>query len=135
MHEPISTAPKDGTRILALCADGITKYCWWVGCNEYEGFWMTEQECCPLTWNPDKRLSLDMPTPMSDGPKPPLWRAMEQAYFDADAGWNEGARYAAEIRALADWLAPKETAVRSYFRGHLIRKMLLAEADRAEAGE
>lgn len=47
--------------------------------------------------------------------KPPLWKVMFDAYdtsppapVDADNDWTDRHGYAAEIRALRDWLVPEE---------------------------
>jgi hypothetical protein len=50
MIESIDTAPKDGTKILCVCSDGKKRYCWWFGCNDVDGFWMTEEATEPVTW-------------------------------------------------------------------------------------
>lgn len=75
---------------------------------------------------------------MTDHPKPPLWRAM----FDAAAPHNPPRKQcSAMICALADWLVPEELEVADGFgviaqnERERLRQLLLAEADRAEAGE
>ena len=57
MIESINTAPKDGTKILCDCSDGKKRYCWWFGCSDVDGFWMTEEEAEPVSWYPAKGLS------------------------------------------------------------------------------
>ena len=81
---------------------------------------------------------------------PPLWRVMQKERH----GWTSvstdtataeacGPLYAAELRAIADWLVPEETDVppgdlteQAYRQDERfgLRAKLLAEADRAEAG-
>lgn len=82
--------------------------------------------------------------------RPPLWRLMHDAFTDhyqQDAYWPG---YAAEIRAIRDWLVPEEAPPHrgmrpggsnlthqetlSVERQHL-RALLTAEADRAERGD
>jgi hypothetical protein len=82
--------------------------------------------------------------------KPPLWEVMRRAYdtsppapADADNDWTDRHGYAAEIRALRDWLVPVDENGDPI--GYLtcaqvedrlwIRSILTAEADRAERGE
>lgn len=60
MTESIDTAPKDGTKILCICSDGKTRYCWWFGCNDVDGCWMTEETAEPVAWYATKRLSLSL---------------------------------------------------------------------------
>ena len=89
--------------------------------------------------------------------KPPLWRVMFDAYdasppapAEADNDWTDRRGYAAEIRALRDWLVPEEAlGLRPPTDGGLItgiewcvgkdrqrlRALLTAEADRAEREE
>ena len=77
----------------------------------------------------------------------PLWKVLETAYFKGRSpGFAEGPGYAAEIRALRDWLIPEEPgptgmqpASHSYSARELERKerqrlraLLTAEAKRAE---
>jgi hypothetical protein len=76
----------------------------------------------------------------------PLWHIMQEAYFRGrDPGHSERHGYAAELRALADVVAPKEDepllpfiepdyAMGARIRGQRIRALLLAEAKRAEKG-
>lgn len=56
MTEHIATAPKDGTKILCVCSDGKTRYCWWFGCSDVDGCWMTEGVAEPVAWYTVKRL-------------------------------------------------------------------------------
>ena len=79
---------------------------------------------------------------MVDQPKPPLWRVLSDALPTASSFALRDI-YAAEIRAVADWLVPEERGVthqmhdpelhRSRQR-HQLRSILLDEADRAEEG-
>jgi hypothetical protein len=81
-------------------------------------------------------------------PNRPLWQAMQYAY----AKWvkertanqaDDRYGYAAELRAIADWLVPEEPMIveggRSYEQAWLVsererlRRLLLDEADKAEA--
>lgn len=55
MTEFIDTAPKDGTKILCICSDGKTRYCWWFGCSDVDGFWMTAEAAEPVAWHAQKR--------------------------------------------------------------------------------
>lgn len=92
---------------------------------------------------------------MTDPPRP-LWRVMRVAYARSTApsgdltGWKTHHGYAAELRAIADWLVPEEdeppfiarnaSCEMWLERGMLrerqrLRLLLLNEADRAEAGE
>lgn len=80
----------------------------------------------------------------------PLWQVMHKAYWQEGAGFDSGrippaARecFAAEIRALADWLVPVEAPKgekfsplwREWAQRYTLRRRLLAEADRAEVGD
>lgn len=56
MTEHIATAPKDGTKIPCVCSDGKTRYCWWFGCSDVDGCWMTEGVAEPVAWYTVKRL-------------------------------------------------------------------------------
>jgi hypothetical protein len=56
MTEDITTAPKDGTKILCICSDGKTRYCWWFGCSDVDGCWMTEEVAEPVAWYRTRRL-------------------------------------------------------------------------------
>ena len=73
---------------------------------------------------------------MTNTPQEPLWRVMNLAWGSLQYGTHE--RNAAEIRAVADWLLPKEQdepmGKRQQER-QALRQRLLAEADRAERGE
>jgi len=68
--------------------------------------------------------------------RPPLWTAMCAAYAVTPPPYHAAFYYAAEIRALADWLAPEkdEDEPPLAIRYSTLRALLLAEADRAEAG-
>jgi hypothetical protein len=77
---------------------------------------------------------------MTDADRPPLWRVMEAAVKSAPTFEFEDLA-AVELRAIADWLVPEEPLYGGDHRWELerdqrqaIRKKLLAEADRAEAG-
>jgi len=64
----------------------------------------------------------------------PLWRAMDLAYDrsvapDGEPMWESYHGYAAELRAIADAI-PEE-----FYGAGGVRRWLLEEADRAEAGE
>lgn len=76
MTEDITTAPKDGTKILCICSDGEKRYCWWVGCSSVEGFWMTEEEVEPVSWFKDKHLP------------PSLKEQALEALKHAEEGWR-----------------------------------------------
>jgi hypothetical protein len=75
--------------------------------------------------------------------RPPLWQVMHNAYSSAAGSPTEGPNYAAELRAIADWLVPEEPMIveggRSYEQAWLVsererlRRLLLDEADKAEA--
>lgn len=86
--------------------------------------------------------------------RPPLWEVLRRAYatsapMDADDDWTDRHGFAAEIRALRDWLVPEETeptgmrpcgdtySAQSIKRGERqrLRAILTAEADRAERGD
>jgi hypothetical protein len=74
--------------------------------------------------------------------RPPLWRVMDDAYSAVVESPTEGPCYAAELRAIADWLVPEEevTAEGEHYQARQIereylREVLLDEARRAEAGE
>ena len=96
---------------------------------------------------------------MTDTNRPPLWEVMQNAYdrqLIAAVGVDALDRlcYAAEIRAIADWLVPEEpepplgavpksqinkcidehSEWREWWVKDCLRAELLAEADRAEAG-
>lgn len=77
--------------------------------------------------------------------KPPLWEVMQGAYFEGrNPGFSERHGYAAEIRAMRDWLVPEHcdlpVPARPHEPGDVIRSeqsqrlraLLTAEADRAE---
>lgn len=63
-----------------------------------------------------------------DPARPPLWRVMHRAHMDVDP-FNNTRGYAAELRAIADEI-PEEL----YGAGG-VKRWLLDEADKAEAGE
>ena len=82
----------------------------------------------------------------TDLTNPPLWRVMKDAYMAPPTTATEAQCYAAEIRAIADWLVPEEEPITDQEAECLVtcgkrrqrtrhRDRLLAEADRAEAGE
>ncbi len=65
----------------------------------------------------------------------PLWKVMESAFIEGrNPGYCDRRGYAAEIRAIAEWLWKQGTLDEVAARADVI-KMLFAEADRAEAGE
>jgi hypothetical protein len=68
--------------------------------------------------------------------RPPLWTVMCAAYAATPPTYHAAFYYAAEIRALADWLAPEMDEEMAPFAIRLttLRALLFAEADRAEAG-
>jgi hypothetical protein len=73
-------------------------------------------------------------------PSRPLWRVMYDAYYDMlekCEPMSEGLCYAAELRAIADWLVPEEPLPHGPGQKERcnIRAILLAEAARSEAGE
>jgi hypothetical protein len=82
---------------------------------------------------------------MADQLKPPLWRVLSDALPTAGSTAQRDI-YAAEIRALADWLVPEESSEtflpgedshnrsKRQQRRHL-RATLLIEAVKAEVGE
>lgn len=80
----------------------------------------------------------------------PLWMTMQLAFFEGrNPGLNDRYGYAAEIRALRDWLVPEEIeptgmrpcgdtySAQSIKRGERqrLRALLTTEADRAERGD
>lgn len=77
----------------------------------------------------------------------PLWRVMEAAFIEGrKPGFSDRQGYAAEIRALMEWLVPEEpmgtfgdakALVRTIMRDERqrLRALLEAEADRAETGD
>lgn len=77
MTESIDTAPKDGTKILCICSDGKTRYCWWFGCSDVDGFWMTTEAAEPVAWYAQKR-----PLPSS------LKEQALEALKHAEEGWR-----------------------------------------------
>ena len=84
----------------------------------------------------------------------PLWRVMHRAYDESappgPGEWTNGCGYAAEIRALRDWLVPEEAPPHRGMRPggstlthqetlsmerQRLRALLTAEAERAEKGQ
>ena len=78
----------------------------------------------------------------------PLWWTMQGAYFKGrNPGLNDRHGYAAEIRALRDWLVPEmphpgesefwpdADTEREWQHNQRLRALLTAEADRAERGD
>ena len=85
-----------------------------------------------------------MTTPTPD--RPPLWRVMHDAFLSSTLSGEEGHQgFAAEIRALRDWLVPEEPEPEPGDRyeqrhiiwrhNHRLRAQLTAEAERAERGD
>jgi hypothetical protein len=86
---------------------------------------------------------------MTDTPnRPPLWRVMDTAIAEAQMDARATSLYAAEIRAVRDWLVPDgQEPSEHLFDGdsnpqwdrwkerQRLRALLTAEADRAERGE
>jgi hypothetical protein len=71
---------------------------------------------------------------MTDPDRPPLWEAMDAARFLAlRRGCNNGVAVAAELRAIVG--AMEGHFVMLNGDSILVRDWLLAEADKAEAGE
>jgi hypothetical protein len=87
--------------------------------------------------------------------RPPLWEVMRKAYdtsplapMDADDDWTDRHGYAAEIRAVRDWLVPEELEPKghqpngevslawdAWKQRQRLRALLTTEADRAERGD
>jgi hypothetical protein len=71
--------------------------------------------------------------------RPPLWQVMQDAYFKGGKpGFSETCAYAAELRAIADWLVPpdRDNDVAPFaIRFTTLRAVFLSEADKAEASE
>lgn len=68
-------------------------------------------------------------------PNRPLWKVMHSAYINSGR-MQEG--YAAELRAIAKWISerhPIDPATGAGVGATTVVSELLAEADRAEAGE
>jgi hypothetical protein len=66
----------------------------------------------------------------------PLWKAIEHVAITAIL--DEKIPAAAELRVIADWIRkrhPLEPDSPTYIGARLVAAQLLAEADRAEAGE
>jgi hypothetical protein len=75
---------------------------------------------------------MSAPTP----DRPPLWRVMEAAYYEGrDPGNNERHGYAAEIRAVRDWIQLHGDLTMKISTWHQIYDLLTAEAERAERGD
>jgi hypothetical protein len=89
---------------------------------------------------------------MTDTQDQPLWRVMHKAHSAVSDPFGKAIRasYAAEIRAVADWLVSKQpepemqtlpptvdygTAWALWHQRDDLRQRLLAEADRAARGE
>jgi len=81
---------------------------------------------------------------MTTSNRPPLWEAMRDAYCYGSQPGQCGHGYAAEIRALRDWLVPEESvedAPGRFVNGccledrQRLRALLTTEADRAERGD
>jgi hypothetical protein len=66
---------------------------------------------------------------------PPLWQIMADAYIQSLVLHESYPCYAAEIRAIAAELANKESEWRAECSDMSAVQWLLAEADKAEAGE
>jgi hypothetical protein len=75
--------------------------------------------------------------------RPPLWQVMDIAKeqtLEKDDQCHERFMYAAELRAIARWIEDRTAATTAFEPGEMpviwrVVGMLLAEADRAEAGE
>ena len=74
----------------------------------------------------------------------PLWRVIRGAYDTSTApsgeveDWTERDGYAAELRAIADWIRQRHPLTpdsQTYVGANVVAAELLAEADRAEGGE
>jgi hypothetical protein len=81
---------------------------------------------------------------LDEAARPPLWQVMQDAWDDVPEYVLsvERAYIAAQIRAIADWLVPEEEPEPLPLEDQIawvarcnMRQRLLAEADRAEAGE
>jgi hypothetical protein len=75
---------------------------------------------------------------MTDTQDQPLWWVMQGAYFEGrNPGFSDRHGYAAEIRAVADWIKRHQ----EFEYGHTLRDVrevlgwLRAEVDRAERGD
>ena len=75
---------------------------------------------------------------MTTPSRPPLWREMCRAMAEVDMGANASEIYAAEIRALRDWLfsagRPGDDSCCDVMQACLWDQ-LTTEADRAERGD
>jgi hypothetical protein len=84
-----------------------------------------------------------MTGPISTPNRPPLWQVMEDArppgLTTPDRFWMyEKDCFAAELRAIAEWIRDRhrlQPDSSTYIGASLVAAELLAEADRAEAGE
>lgn len=75
---------------------------------------------------------------MTDTPnRPPLWREMCRAMAEVEMGACATKMYAAEIRALRDWLVPEEKPpLGPAGKAHMeLRALLTTEAARAERSD
>jgi hypothetical protein len=96
----------------------------------------------PIPDDPHFQPVMRQPTTPTN--RPPLWQVMHDAYEEAFIT-GDGCTWtgrAAEIRAIADWLVPEEEPEPlpleeqvAWATRRNMRQRLLAEADRAEAGE
>jgi hypothetical protein len=98
-------------------------------CKHYRSEPLSQPAPC---WPAGGREMAD-PTPN----RPPLWEVMHCAYSPhrEPGQWRLG--YAAELRAIADWLVPDgdpDTDCIVPEHGRYLHTLLLAEANRAEAG-
>jgi hypothetical protein len=79
--------------------------------------------------------ALAKPAP-EPAPNRPLWRVMDDAFMKARPQSSHG--IAAELRAIAQWIRAKHLlplATETYIGANVVAAELLAEADRAEAGD
>jgi hypothetical protein len=74
----------------------------------------------------------------------PLWRVVRNAGQHARIDWEhvDGTRYAAELRAIADWLVPERDSESlpleeqvAWAVHYTLRQRLLDEADKADVGK
>jgi hypothetical protein len=79
---------------------------------------------------------------MSTTNRPPLWQLMKDAYLAPPTTATEGQCWAAEIRAVADWLLPETEPENRPLEDQIawttrynLRQQLLGQADRAERGD
>lgn len=130
----------------------------WMGDPGGGGFIPSWRLCCPEDAQ-NMRVSLPfhaLPLPagggaaMTDPSRPPLWLEMRTAYDCSTApngstgDWTERDGFAAEIRAVRDWLTPEAAEPlqpcpgSSWGRWHerqRLRAILTAEANRTEKGD